>query len=141
VHITLLFVNVTDIIAINELIVGWNKTMQRFWKKASVINKLIISYVLLLLLPSFIIWGYLFPQMQQRMIDNTLNNQEYNIARLSGAIDMHLSTLVADSVTFAANPELSPYAIKRNTMGEYEAVREIRKVLHPVGLFPSFSFF
>lgn len=108
--------------------------MQGLLKKNGVIRKLLISYIILLLLPVCIIWMYLFPQMQQRMIDHALLTHENNIARLSAVMDQALSLMVANSLGFAANPQLTPYSIRKGTVGEYEAVREIGKFSFSGGL-------
>lgn len=101
--------------------------MTAFFRKKSIVKKLIIPYMIVLALPILIIWVYLFPQLQQRMIDNALAHQANNSARLSTILDQHLSSMVSSTIGFAANPQLTAYSIKSNALGNYQAVKEIKK--------------
>lgn len=101
----------------------------RFLHKSTLIKKLMFPYILVISLPILIIWIYLFPQLEQRMLDNILMHQKSNIARLSITLDQNISTMLSNAIAIAANPDLTPYAITRNSLGSYRAVKEINKSL------------
>ncbi len=107
----------------------------RIFGRQSVIGKLLLSYGVLLFLPISLIWTYLFPQTQQRMLDNALFAQQNNSARLSAVLEQHLTSVVTSAVGVASNPQLKPYALQKSVIGGYEAIREMRKHFYSNGFF------
>ena len=77
-------------------------------RKNSFVRRLAFPYFVVLILPIIFIWLYLFPQLEQRMVDNATMHQKNNITRLSVVIDQNVSLMTSNAVSLASNPKLAP---------------------------------
>ena len=113
----------------------------RTLRKRSFVRKLALPYFVVLILPIVFIWLYLFPQLEQRMVDNATMHQKNNIARLSVVLDQNVSLMTSSAVSLASNPELAPYSIRKTSLGNYQAVQELKKSFLWTNGFVSQSFY
>ena len=97
--------------------------------KRSMLLKLLIPYFVALLLPILTIWFYLFPELQQKITNNALIQQENAVARLDAMLDQHISSMILSTSVFSSNSQLTPYAISSDHMGNYKAVAELKKYI------------
>lgn len=97
--------------------------------KRSMLLKLLIPYFVALLLPILTIWFYLFPELQQKITNNALIQQENAVARLDAMLDQHISSMILSTSAFSSNSQLTPYAISSDHMGNYKAVAELKKYI------------
>lgn len=110
-------------------------------RKNSFVRRLAFPYFVVLILPIIFIWLYLFPQLEQRMVDNATMHQKNNIARLSVVLDQNVSLMTSNAVSLASNPKLAPYSIRNTSLGNYQAVQELKKSFLWTNGFVSQSFY
>ena len=113
----------------------------RTLRKNSFVRRLVIPYFVIIVLPVVFIWLYLFPQLEQRTVDNAVTHQKNNIARLSVVLDQNVSLMTSNAISLASNPELAPYSFRNTSLGNYQAVQELKKTFLWTNGFVSQSFY
>lgn len=115
--------------------------MTSIFRRQSFLKKMMMSFCFALSLPIILIWGYLFPQLEQHMLDNVRTNQKNNIARLATTLDQNISSMVTGAVSLSENHTLTSYSTRQSPLGDYNTVHELKKSSFWTNSFVSQTFY